>query len=120
MNLYAVHHDPIRFPEPHLFKPERHMDYVLRDDSRQKFSQTVEDRPHLSFSTGRRVCVGIHLAERNLFMAVSMLLACFKFERVSDELLDVNSPRDVRAPTWTPCHYNVKLVPRHDNVKSFF
>lgn len=121
LNLYAVHHDPIRFPDPHAFKPERHLDYVTQETSGKKFSQTVEDRPHLSFSTGRRVCVGIHLAERNLYMAVSMLLACFKVERVGKEdLVDVNTPRDVRAPSWAPCHYQVKLVPRHENVASFF
>lgn len=96
------------------------MDYVLDENSGKKFSQTVEDRPHLSFSTGRRVCVGIHLAERNLFMAVSMLLACFKFERISNEKIDTDTARDVRAPTWTPKHYNIRLVPRHDRVQSFF
>jgi cytochrome P450 len=119
MNLYAVHSDPLRFPEPHLFKPERHMDYV-ESNNNQRFSQSVEDRPHLSFSTGRRVCVGIHLAERNLFMAVSMLIACFKFKRVSDELVDVDTPRDIRAPTWTPTHYKTHIVPRHENVQFFF
>lgn len=84
------------------------------------FSQSVEDRPHLSFSTGRRVCVGIHLAERNLFIAASMLLACFKFERVSDELIDVDTPKGIRAPNWAPSTYHVRLVPRHDTVRSFF
>lgn len=118
MNLYAVHNDPIRFPQPTLFQPDRHFDYVLNQS--KKFGQTVEDRPHLSFSTGRRVCVGIHLAERNLFMAVSMLLACFKFERLTDQLIDTETARDVRAPTWTPMHYRIRLVPRHEGVRHLF
>lgn len=119
MNLYAVHHDSLRFPDPHAFHPERHMDYVEDAQRHQKFTQTVQDRPHLSFSTGRRVCVGIHLAERSLFMAVSMLLSCFEIQRVSKSLVDVDTPRDIRAPTWTPAHYKIKLVPRHDNIQSF-
>ncbi|CAO3633968.1 unnamed protein product [Mucor hiemalis] len=119
MNLYAVHHDSLRFPDPHAFQPERHMDYVEDAQGHQKFSQTVQDRPHLSFSTGRRVCVGIHLAERSLFMAVSMLLSCFEIQRVSDSLIDVDTPRDIRAPTWTPAHYKIKLIPRHDKIQSF-
>lgn len=120
LNLYAVHNDVTRFPNPSLFDPERHRSYVEQSQNKKVFSQSVEDRPHLSFSTGRRVCVGIHLAERNLFMAISMLLACFKFERVSDSLIDVDTPKDIRAPTWSPSPYQVRLVPRHDVVASFF
>ncbi|OBZ85364.1 hypothetical protein A0J61_06581 [Choanephora cucurbitarum] len=120
MNLYSVHMDPVRFPNPHSFIPERHLEYVKETQDRHKISQNVEDRPHMSFSTGRRVCVGIHLAERSLFMAASMLISCFKFERVSEELIDVDSPRDIKAPTMLPQHYNVRLVPRHDGIKNFF
>ncbi|RCI05066.1 hypothetical protein CU098_002378, partial [Rhizopus stolonifer] len=117
MNLYAIHTNAERYPNPHSFLPERHMPYVEQQDHR--VTQGVQDRPHLSFSTGRRVCVGIHLAERSLFMAASMLLSCFKFERVSEALIDVNTPRDIRAPTWIPCDYRVRLVPRHEQVKNF-
>lgn len=94
------------------------MDYVT--GTTKKFSQTVEDRPHLSFSTGRRVCVGIHLAERNMFMAVSMLLACFKIERIAKEMIDIDTPKDIRAPTWAPSAYKLRLVPRHEKVEGFF
>ncbi|KAI9495682.1 cytochrome P450, partial [Zychaea mexicana] len=79
INLHAIHQDPAHYPEPEKFIPERHMAYVQRDN-RDKFSQTTEDRPHLAFSTGRRVCVGIHLAERSLFMAASGLLGCFRID----------------------------------------
>jgi cytochrome P450 len=119
LNMFAIHHDPNRFPNPSEFIPERHMDYVLDVQKRKIFSQSVEDRPHLTFSTGRRVCVGINLAERNLYMAASMLLASFKIERVSNELIDVDTPKDVRAPIWAPTDYNIRLVPRHDKVKAF-
>jgi cytochrome P450 len=118
MNLYAVHQDNERYPNPNLFEPERHMNYVLESQQRKIFTQSVEDRPHLSFSTGRRVCVGIHLAERNLYMAASMLLASFKFENI-DSPIDVDTPRDVRAATWSPSTYNVRLVPRHENITQF-
>ncbi|KAI9316801.1 cytochrome P450, partial [Dichotomocladium elegans] len=108
MNLHAIHHDPTLYPEPHRFVPERHLHY------------TTKDRPHLSFSTGRRVCVGIHLAERNLFLAASGLLSCFKFERENDALINVSEPRDIRSPAFAPPAYRVKIVPRHERVQALF
>ncbi|PHZ11667.1 cytochrome P450 [Rhizopus microsporus ATCC 52813] len=119
MNLFAIHHDPIRYPDPYQFKPERHIQFVKDTLDDRKLSQSVEDRPHLSFSTGRRVCVGIHLAERSLFMALSALLACFKIERVSEQLIDVDVVRDVRGATLAIPHYKIRLIPRHDKVSLF-
>jgi cytochrome P450 len=120
LNLYAVNNNSTRFPNPTVFDPERHRNYVEQSQKKRTFSQSVEDRPHLSFSAGRRVCVGIHLAERNLFMAASMLLSCFKFERISDALIDADTPKDIRATTWCPSSYSIRLVPRHNSVGSFF
>ncbi|CAO3659713.1 unnamed protein product [Rhizopus stolonifer] len=120
MNLFALHNDPERFINPSEFNPERHMEYVKKTQNNRNFSQMIEDRPHLGFSTGRRVCVGIHLAERTLYMALSSLLACFKIERVSDELIDVNNYRDIHGATWAIPHYKIRFVPRHEKVMSFF
>ncbi|KAI8146445.1 cytochrome P450 [Fennellomyces sp. T-0311] len=116
INLHAIHQDPIQYPEPHKFIPERHMAYVQRK-GRDKFSQTTEDRPHLSFSTGRRVCVGIHLAERSLFLAASGLLSCYKIDRTTEALLDVENPRHIQSPTFAPRRYQVRITPRHSNVQ---
>ncbi|GAN04483.1 cytochrome P450 [Mucor ambiguus] len=117
MNLFAVHQDEERYPDAGAFRPERHMSHVLSSQERKIFTQSVEDRPHLSFSTGRRVCVGIHLAERNLYMAASMLLASFKFETTGAPI-NVDVSRDVRAATWSPSIYNLRLTPRHENIKT--
>ncbi|CAO3623105.1 unnamed protein product [Cunninghamella echinulata] len=122
INLHAIQQDPDRYPQPDQFIPERHWDYVIKHTtSEQRFSQSVEDRPHLAFSTGRRVCVGIHLAEKSIFMAISALVACFRFERESmDQYIDTIHPKDIRSPTFTPRPYKVKVIPRHDHVRSFF
>lgn len=117
MNLHAIHQDPSQYPEPEKFMPERHMSFV--ETGTKKFSQTTKDRPHLAFSTGRRVCVGIHLAERSLFMAASALLSCFKFEREGDKLINVSEPRDIRSPTFTPPPYKVRIVRRQNNISVF-
>ncbi|CAO3597682.1 unnamed protein product [Absidia cylindrospora] len=121
INLHAIHKDPVRYPNPDVFDPDRHLDYVQRQNLQQRFSQTIDDRPHLAFSTGRRVCVGIHLAERSVYMAASALLACFRFERQDRQsLIDVDTPKDLRSPTFAPSPYKVKLIARHDGVKDLF
>lgn len=37
------------------------------------------ERDHYGYGSGRRLCPGIHLAERNLFLAISKLLWGLKF-----------------------------------------
>ncbi|KAI9260234.1 cytochrome P450, partial [Sporodiniella umbellata] len=116
VNLFAVHRDSERYANPDVFCPERHLDFFENSQNDRKFSQKTDDRPHLGFSTGRRVCVGIHLAERTMFMALSSVLACFKIERTSAGMIDVNQCRDLHGATWAIPHYKIHLVPRHDQV----
>ncbi|KAF7723123.1 hypothetical protein EC973_002353 [Apophysomyces ossiformis] len=116
INLHAIHQDPERYPNPQEFLPERHIDYVnLKLD---EANLSLRDRPHLSFSAGRRGCVGIHLAERSLYMAASSLLACFRFE--TDGWLDDISAKDIRAPTYSPMPHKVRVVPRRNDIEKLF
>lgn len=118
INFHSIHMDPERYPDPTAFKPERHLAFVQKNFT-HKLSQTTEDRPHLSFSTGRRVCVGIHLAERSLFMAASGLLSCFKFVAEDGEI-DVNKFKDIRSPSLAPAPYKVRVIARHENLSELF
>ncbi|KAI8985426.1 cytochrome P450 [Pilobolus umbonatus] len=113
LNLYTINHNPDRYENPHLFNPERHLHPI-------NTQQSQKHTPHLSFSSGRRACVGIHLAERNLFMGLSMILACFKIGRTSEDLINVTDSRDIRAPTLSPKDYKVCLTPRHNHIPSMF
>ncbi|ORX45303.1 cytochrome P450 [Hesseltinella vesiculosa] len=114
INLHAIHQDPALYHEPLTFNPDRHWDYVTESANGDKrgISQSTGDRPHLAFSTGRRVCVGIHLAERSVFMAASALLATFRFECPDAARINVDMPKDLNAPTFTPPPYKVSVVPR--------
>lgn len=46
-----------------------------------KLAQAVdpEDRDHYGYGAGRRICPGMHLAERSLFVAIAKLLWAFNF-----------------------------------------
>jgi cytochrome P450 len=71
--LRTVLHDPVLYPEPELFKPERFLDVdgSLRDD------------PVIIsvFGFGKRICPGRHIVDATLFIAVASLFSVFKIER---------------------------------------
>lgn len=76
--MWALHHDPSRWTSPEKFDPDRYADYP------KQASQYVNDgaaRDHFGYGAGRRVCPGIHLAERNLFVAMAKLLWAFDFRK---------------------------------------
>ncbi|KAH0828054.1 cytochrome P450, partial [Lanmaoa asiatica] len=65
----AISRDPIKFPEPEKFKPERFL---------QENSHSV-DELSFAFGFGRRVCVGRHVADASLWISIVSLLAVFRF-----------------------------------------
>jgi len=75
-NAWAILHDPVMYPEPDSFKPERFLnaDGSLRDD------------PVLTsaFGFGRRVCPGRHFADATLFIVAASFLSVFNVGKASD------------------------------------
>jgi len=68
-NLYAVHHDPVHFPEPDKFIPERHL------DENGKF---IKSNRIIPFSIGSRNCLGENLARSEVFLFVVAMLQKFE------------------------------------------
>ncbi|KAH9957214.1 cytochrome P450 [Russula dissimulans] len=75
-NVWAILHDPVMYPEPDSFKPERFLnpDGSLRDD------------PVLAsaFGFGKRICPGRHFVDDTLFIVVASLLSVFNFKKGKD------------------------------------
>ena len=78
LNVWGLHHDPDRHPNPDVFEPERYVDRTLLAPA-YAASTDFENRDHYGYGSGRRICPGIHLAERNLFLAMAKLLWAFDF-----------------------------------------
>lgn len=83
LNVWGLHHDPIRFPNPDVFDPERFAGRTLLAPE-YAASPDFEKRDHYGYGSGRRMCPGIHLAERNLFLAMAKLLWAFDFSEKGD------------------------------------
>lgn len=74
--------DPKRSPNPRVFDPER-----FKDDHTSLYQSAVGDtkkRDNFVFGAGRRLCQGIHIAERSLFLAISRFWWGFNFSRATN------------------------------------
>ncbi|MCJ1271881.1 hypothetical protein MMC22_011786 [Lobaria immixta] len=83
VNVWGLHHDPVTIPDPDTFSPE-HYSTRTQPASKYAVSPDYEERDHYNYGGGRRLCPGIHLAERNLFIAVAKLLWGFDFRPIRD------------------------------------
>jgi len=83
-NVYTIHNDSDRYPDPRKFDPDR-----FKDDFQSTFDAAVNPdvskRDHFTFGAGRRICPGMHVAERSLFLGIARLLWAFDFKRPIDE-----------------------------------
>ncbi|XP_077973181.1 cytochrome P450 2A13-like [Styela clava] len=92
INLWEVHRDPETFNNPNELQPERFL------DNEGKFSKHSRVIP---FSIGPRNCIGMHLAEMELFVILSGLLRNFKISE------DPKYP----LPSFTQGHYGMLYHP---------
>ncbi|OKL59931.1 hypothetical protein UA08_04854 [Talaromyces atroroseus] len=101
LNIWGLNHDPTKYPNPHLFDPTRFEDRTLpASEYANNGGADYNNRDHYSYGAGRRLCTGIHLAERDLFIAMSMLLWAFAFEQpVIDPISGERSEPDVDPDT---------------------
>lgn len=74
-DVWALHMDPERNPNPGEFNPDR-----FENDPRTEF-ETVNGeatkRNNYVFGSGRRMCKGMHIAERSLFLTLSRIIWAF-------------------------------------------
>ncbi|KAI1817110.1 cytochrome P450 [Poronia punctata] len=117
-NVRAIHHDPDRYPNPWDFDPTR----WIHDDETAAQSATNADvtkRDHFAFGAGRRLCQGIFIAERSLFLAISRLLWGFNFKRVVDidsgAEIPIPGPEDLQGGMFVmPRPFRATVVPRDE------
>ena len=85
LNVWALHHSPTFHPDPDIFDPESFANRTLQAPECVA-SADFEKRDHFGYGSGRRICPGILLAERNLWLAMAKLLWAFEFVEKRDEL----------------------------------
>ncbi|KAG1842639.1 cytochrome P450 [Suillus subalutaceus] len=103
--LLAMTHDETKYPSPDEFKPER----FLHDDG-----SLTSDRMHLGFGWGRRMCVGRHVADASLWIAMASFLAVFSAHKALDDHgMDIPViPKFSTGLAIHPEEFPYRIVPR--------
>lgn len=71
--------DPQVWQDPEKFNPDRYQDHPLLAPD-YVAGGNWQKRDHYGYGAGRRICPGMHLAERNMLLSIAKLIWAFKFE----------------------------------------
>lgn len=103
--------DPILFPSPEIFNPDRFL--TTTNPRLQSFD--------LPFGFGRRICPGEHLALNSVFINIARLLWGFDILPALDPMTGKPSLPDPHNYTdgfnSRPVSFDCRIVPRNEAVK---
>lgn len=121
-NTWDMHHNEKRYPNPDVFNPDNYTGYNMLA-SEYIATADYESRDHYAYGNGRRVCPGMHVGERNIFLGICKLLWAFKFEKVVDEFGNIVQT-DIDPTTGytegfliTAKEFPCKITPRSEKRK---
>ena len=114
---YALHHTAAHYSDPSTYNPSRYLHLPNKLATHFAASPDFENRDHYTYEAGRRICVGMHLAERTQWMMMARLLWGFRIEPAVDEFggeipLDTDGYTD--SLSYEPLLFKLRIVPRSE------
>ncbi|KAL4897159.1 cytochrome P450 [Aspergillus ambiguus] len=113
LNTWTMHHDPARHSNPETFDPERYINDPLTSAESANISNPLE-RDHWMFGAGRRICPGMLVAEREIWLTISRMLWAFDMHEIPEEPIDLKEYDGLSGRSPVP--FRIRLTPRHANV----
>ncbi|KAG2076149.1 cytochrome P450 [Suillus decipiens] len=100
---WTLSRDPIFFPDPENFNPQRWLDSEgrIKDKMNLKF---------LAYGFGRRVCPGLHLANNSLYINLALLLWSFRIAQRPDAPINTHAFNDAAISIAAP--FEIDVIPR--------
>lgn len=105
--------NPDLYDDPQSFKPERYLNKPLAAAEYLNSNDPYE-RDHFTYGAGRRVCPGVHVAEKSLYINIVRTLWGFDIRRSKgpDGKLEELDLTFVRGFLSVPKKYPCDLSPR--------
>ncbi|KAL1602611.1 hypothetical protein SLS60_006027 [Paraconiothyrium brasiliense] len=115
LNWWAIHRDPDLWKHPDAFDPSRYLDKSLSAADYINATDPYE-RDHFTYGAGRRVCPGVHVAERSLFINISRVLWGFKIDKEKGRDGKPIEPTQemVKGFFSVPIPFECEIVPRSE------
>ncbi|KAI0854730.1 cytochrome P450 [Xylaria cubensis] len=113
-NIYTLNMDEKRYPNPRTFNPDR---FYHDKQSAAEAAQNPDymARDHYGFGAGRRICLGMHIAERSLFITIVRMMWAFTFSPEKDAAgNDILPDGENLTPglAQQPPRFRARIVPR--------
>lgn len=99
--------------------PERYLNHPLPAAAYINATDP-NDRDHFSYGAGRRVCPGVHLAEKSLFLNIARVLWAFDLAKKKDlETGEIIEPEASMVPGWMtiPLPFKCQITVRSEEKK---
>ncbi|KAG1740507.1 cytochrome P450 [Suillus paluster] len=103
---WAISRDPIVFPDPEIFNPQRWLDEEGHVKDNMKF---------IAYGFGRRVCPGMHLANQSMFINLALLFWSFRIAQRPDAPINVHAFSDAVISHAEP--FEIDVIPRIEVAK---
>ncbi|KAI1769929.1 cytochrome P450 [Hypoxylon cercidicola] len=119
INVWALNMDPESWPNPHVFDPLRFKDETRSEHQIATSGDSASPRHNYVFGAGRRLCQGIHIAERSLFLTMACLLWAFDISTPDPNKIDTEDLRGglTVVPAPFECHIKPRDAQRADVVR---
>ncbi|MCJ1379692.1 hypothetical protein MMC17_002794 [Xylographa soralifera] len=123
LNTWTMHHDPTRFHSPATFNTDvgirpKQPDRYLQDPLTSAESANLvnpNERDHWMFGAGRRICPGMIVAEREIWLTISRMLWAFDMCEIRGRPIDLTEYDGLSGRSPVP--FELFLTPRHEKVK---
>ncbi|KAJ7615356.1 cytochrome P450 [Roridomyces roridus] len=113
LNTFTMHHDPKRHANPDKFDPERYMHDNLTSAESANLNRSLKDCK-LILGYSRRICPGMIVAEREIWLTISRMLWAFTMEALPEEPIDLKEYDGLSGRSPVP--FRINLVPRDSKV----
>jgi cytochrome P450 len=115
-NAWAINMDPKRAPNPRKFDPSRYEnDNLSLYDSASNPDGTKRDQ--FTFGAGRRICPGMHVAERSLSLGIARILWAFDIGCKKDgdgQDIVPDQEKLTQGFVCMPVEFPAKITPRSE------